>query len=77
MSLEEKVFFHMTINLFMGQLPLLGKDLVVFQDGFLNLIGSQQDFLMVVLSICFDPPDLGAMGSPLNFRIIDLRGRIS
>ena len=34
-------------NSFMGQLPLLGEDMVVLQDGLLNLVGCGQDLLTV------------------------------
>ena len=77
MSLEEKVFLRMTINLNMGRLPLLSEDLVVLQNCLLNLVGGRQDFLSVLLGVCLNPPDLSAMGPPLNFCVINLWERIS
>ena len=76
-SLQKKVFLCMMIDLIMGQFPLLSKDLVVLQDHLLNLVGSGQDLLSVFLSVCLNPSDLGAMGSPLNFHVVYLWEGIS
>ena len=59
----------------MGHFPLLGEDDVVLLDCVLNSIGSGQDLLMVLFSVCLDPMDLGPMGSPLLFSTVYLETR--
>ena len=72
MSLQEKMFLHTTIDPTMGQLPLLSEDLVVLQDGLLNLVGCDQDLLAILLGLGLNAPNLGAVSPPLNFHIIHL-----
>ena len=76
-SLKEKVFLQVMVDLIMSQLPLLGEDLIVCQNGLFNLVGGTQNLLLILLSIHLDPSDLGTIGSPLLFGTIRLWERIS
>ena len=63
----------MTVNLIMGLLPLLGEDVVVRHNCFLNLICGRQGLCTTLLSVHLNLMDLGPMGSPFTFGIIDLK----
>ena len=72
MSLEDLVFVSPTIDLLVGRLPLFGEDMVVLHHCLFNLVGCSQDLLSVLLCICFNLPNLSAMGIPLPLCIIHL-----
>ena len=72
-SLKEKVFLHAMINPIMSQLPPISKDPIVLQNHLFNLVGGQQDLLMVLLSVYLNPLDLRSVGPPFNLSIIYLK----
>ena len=71
------MFIGLTIDLFLGFLPVFGKVMVVLQNGLLNSIGHHQGFLLALLSIHLHPGNLGTMGPPLLLGVIHLKERIS
>ena len=71
-GLELLVFVGLSIDLFLGFLPVLGKMTVVLQNGILDGIGLHQGFLLVFLGIHLNPGDLGAVGPPLSFSVVRL-----
>ena len=70
--LQEKEVLRMTVNVIMHHLPLLGEDEVVLLDGILDHVGRCQYLLAILLSIRFDPTNLGCMGPPFYFHIVHL-----
>ena len=77
LSLEEKKFLQMMINLVMYHLPLPREDTIVLHDCLLDSVHSRQGLLMVLLSISLNPTDLSPMSPPLLFRVIDLEKNVS
>ena len=77
LKIHESIFqktnvFRTAIDTVVCRLPLHPEDDVVLQDGVLNIVGSCQDLLVMLLGVSLDTTDLRRMGSPLHLGIVYL-----
>ena len=78
LEIHEPVFqktnvFRTTVDTVMCHLPLLAKDHIVLLDGVLNIVGSCQDLLAMLLGVGLDATNLCCMSSPLHLGIVHLQ----
>ena len=71
------MFLQMAVNSIMGHLQLPGENAIVFHNHLFDPICGQQGLLATLLSVHLNSMDLGSMGIPFLFHIINLEKNVS